>query len=150
MVLLAWGPKTHDDVIKWKCFPRYLPFVREIHRSPLKAPHKGQWGGALMFSLICAWINGWVKNREAGDLRRHYDVTVMISAHDTDPDFSEYSGSSARRVDQDLPVRFSGNSFNIVTMYYHTLKWCIYVQHPSPYDSILLQSAPNQTGAPFH
>ena len=33
-----------------------------------------------MFSLICAWINGWVNNREAGDLRRHrahYDVTVM-------------------------------------------------------------------------
>ena len=43
--------------------------------------HKGQWRGALMFSLICAWINGWVNNREAGDLRRdrvHYDVTVMI------------------------------------------------------------------------
>ena len=40
----------------------------------------GQWRGALMFSLICAWINGWVNNREAGDLRRHrahYDVTVM-------------------------------------------------------------------------
>ena len=32
------------------------------------------------FSLIWAWINGWVNNREAGDLRRqcaHYDVTVM-------------------------------------------------------------------------
>ena len=35
---------------------------------------------ALMFSLISAWINGWVNNGEAGDLRRrraHYDVTVM-------------------------------------------------------------------------
>ena len=33
------------------------------------------------FSLICAWINGWVNNREAGDLKRHrphYDVIVMI------------------------------------------------------------------------
>ena len=43
--------------------------------------HKDQWHGALMFSLICAWINGWVNNREAGDLRRHsahYDVTVMV------------------------------------------------------------------------
>ena len=32
-------------------------------------------------SLICAWINGWVNNREAGDFRRHrahYDVVVMI------------------------------------------------------------------------
>ena len=34
-------------------------------------PHKGQWRRALMFSLICAWIHGWVNNRGAGDLRRH-------------------------------------------------------------------------------
>ena len=71
---------VHDDVIKWKHFPRYWPFVRVIHRSPVNVPHKGQWRGALMFSLICVWINGWVNNREAGDLRRyraHYDVTVM-------------------------------------------------------------------------
>ena len=44
------------------------------------SPHKGQWRGALMFSLICAWTNSWVNNRDAGDLRQncvHYDVTVM-------------------------------------------------------------------------
>ena len=61
-------------------FPRYWLFVRGIHRSPVNSPHKGQWRGALMFSLICIWINDWVNNREAGDLRRyrgHYDVTVM-------------------------------------------------------------------------
>ena len=48
--------------------------------SPVNSPHKGQWRGALMFSLIFAWWNGWVNNREAGDLRRHhshYDVTVI-------------------------------------------------------------------------
>ena len=70
----------HDDVIKWKHFPRNWPFVRRIHRSPVNSPHKGQWRGALMFSLICVWINGWVNNREAGDLRRYranYDVTVI-------------------------------------------------------------------------
>ena len=70
----------HDDVIKWKHFPRNWPFVREIHRSPVNFPHKGQWRGALMFSLIYAWMNDWVNNREAGDLRRqhgHYDVIVM-------------------------------------------------------------------------
>ena len=68
-------------VIKWKHFPRYWPFVRGIHRWPVDRPHKGQWRGALMFSLICAWTNGWANNRDAGDLRRycaHYDVTVMI------------------------------------------------------------------------
>ena len=70
----------HDDVIKWKYFPRYWPFVWGIHRSSVNSPHKGQWRGALMFSLICAWINDWVNNREAGDLRRHLahcDVIVM-------------------------------------------------------------------------
>ena len=70
----------HDDVIKWKHFPSYWPLVRGIHRSPVNSPHKGQRRGALMFPLICVWINGWVNNREAGDLRRyraHYDVTVM-------------------------------------------------------------------------
>ena len=70
----------HDDVIKWKYFPRYWPFARGIHRSPVNSPHKGQWRGALMFTLICARINVWVNNRKAGDLRRnrvHYDVIVM-------------------------------------------------------------------------
>ena len=50
---------SHDDVIKWKHFPRYWPFVRGIHRSPLNYPHKGQWREALKFSLICARINSW-------------------------------------------------------------------------------------------
>ena len=71
----------HDDVIKWKHFLRYLPFVWGIHHWPVNSPHKGQWCGALMFSLCCAWINSWVNNREAGDLRRqhtHYDGIVMV------------------------------------------------------------------------
>ena len=49
-------------------------------KAPVNSPHKGQWRGALIFSLICVWINAWVNNREAGDLscyRAHYDVTVM-------------------------------------------------------------------------
>ena len=60
---------------------RVTGFCAGIHRSPVNSPHKGQWPGTLMFSLICAWRNSWVNNREAGDLRRfrtHYDVTVMI------------------------------------------------------------------------
>ena len=72
---------SHDDVIKWKHFSRYWPFVWEIHWSPVNSPHKGEWRGALMFSFICARMNGWVNNHEAGDLRRHrahYDITVMV------------------------------------------------------------------------
>ena len=68
---------THYDVIKWKHFPCYWPFVWGIYQSPVNSPHKGQWCRALMFSLICAWINGWLNNREAGDLRRHCAHYVM-------------------------------------------------------------------------
>ena len=57
---------TRDDVIKWRHFPSYRPFVRGIHRWPVNSPNKGQWRGVLVFSLICAWINAWVNNREAG------------------------------------------------------------------------------------
>ena len=71
---------THD-VIKWKHFPRYWPFVRGIHRSPVDSSHKGQWHGALMFYLICAWTKAWTNNRVGGDLRRRHrvwnDITVM-------------------------------------------------------------------------
>ena len=63
---------TRDVVIKWKHFPRYWPFVRGIRRSPVNSLHKGQWHRALLFSLICAWINGRVNYGEAGDLRRHH------------------------------------------------------------------------------
>ena len=60
--------------------PRNWPFVRGIHRSPVNSPHKGQWRWALVFSVICVWINGWVNIREVCDFRRyraHYDVIVM-------------------------------------------------------------------------
>ena len=48
---------SHDDVIKWKYFPSYWPFVRGIHRSQVNFPHKGKWSGALVFSLICRPLN---------------------------------------------------------------------------------------------
>ena len=61
-------PRTRDQPVKrthiqhafdsmaWWHFPRYWPFVRGIHRSPVNSPHRGQWRGALMFSLICTWM----------------------------------------------------------------------------------------------
>ena len=63
-------------------FPRYSPFVWVIHRWPVNSTHRRKWRGALMFSLICARINGWVNNCEADDMRRHrahYDVNLMDS-----------------------------------------------------------------------
>ena len=70
----------HDDVIKWKRFQRYWSFVRGIPGLRW-IPRTKPWRGAFMFSLICAWINCWVNNREAGDLRRYhpnYDVIVKM------------------------------------------------------------------------
>ena len=64
-----------------EAFSALLALCAGIHRSPVNSPHKGQWRGALMFSLICAWMNGWVINGETGDLRRNranFDVIVMI------------------------------------------------------------------------
>ena len=75
----------HRHSIAWwrhqiETFPRYWPFVRGIHRSPVNSPHKGQWRGTLMYSLLPNKTNGWVNDRDAADLWRHcahYDVTVM-------------------------------------------------------------------------
>ena len=87
------GPKHVDckTAFRWimmassngNIFPGYWPFVWGIHRSPVNSPFKGQWHGALMFSLICIWINDWVNKHEAGNSRRyraHYDVIVLATA----------------------------------------------------------------------
>ena len=71
MLLCCQSEQTVEQTLDWPVFYR-----RHVDRSP----HKGQWRGALIFSLIYAWTNGWVNNRDAGYLRRyraHYDVTVM-------------------------------------------------------------------------
>ena len=74
----------HEDVINGNtfCVTDHLcgEFTGHQWIPPVNSPHKGQWRGALMFSLICTWINGWVNNREAGDFRRYranVDVTLM-------------------------------------------------------------------------
>ena len=76
----GWG---QDDVIKWKHFSRYWPFVQGIHGSPVNLPSQGPVR-QNMFSLICVWTKGWVNIRDAGDLRRHrahYDVVVIGHSH---------------------------------------------------------------------
>ena len=72
----------HDDVIKWKHFPCYWPFVQGIHRSPVNSLHKGQWRGALIFFFDLhvnkrlskqSW--GWWFETPAGSLWRHCNAT---------------------------------------------------------------------------
>ena len=73
---------NHDDVIKWKHFLRYWPFVQGIHRwIPLT---KASDVGTLMFSLICSlkkWLSkqswGWWFEMPLGSLWRH------CNAHNT-------------------------------------------------------------------
>ena len=72
---------VHDDVIKWKHFPRNWPFVRGIHQSLVNSPHKGQWRGALMFTLICVWINGLVNICEAGEFPTQRPVTRSFDVY---------------------------------------------------------------------
>ena len=81
-LLHIWICNHHDDVIKWKHFPHYWPFVR--WNSPVAGEFPAQRPMTHSFDVffICAWINGWINNREAGDLRHHrahYDVTVMVA-----------------------------------------------------------------------
>ena len=71
--LHPWWNKGFDNY-------SYPHKISDIITDHLNSPHKGQWHGALMFSLISAWKNAWVNNRVAGELLRrdaHHDVTVM-------------------------------------------------------------------------
>ena len=71
----------HDDVIKWKRFPRNWPFVREVTGHRWLPRTKANDAEFWCFLWSAPWINGWVNNRDAGDLRRHrahYDVIVMV------------------------------------------------------------------------
>ena len=68
----------HYDVIKWKYFPRYWPFLKGIHRSPVNSHHKGQWREALMFSLICACTNGWA-NRISAPIPKGVFFNFLVS-----------------------------------------------------------------------
>ena len=90
----CWGGSNHwhDDVIKWKHFPHYWTFEREIQWSPLNSSYKDQWRRALMFCLICTRIYGWGNNGGADDSRRHwihYAVIVMETITATTPKSSQ-------------------------------------------------------------
>ena len=78
--IMCWGFVDMMTSSNGNIFHVTGPLCGEFAVSLVNSPHKGQWRGALMFYLICAWTNGWVNNREAGDLRRHHDhcdVTAM-------------------------------------------------------------------------
>ena len=69
-------------------FSALLAFCAGIHRSPVNSPHKGQWRGALMFSLICAWTNSWENNGNASDFRCHRSHDHVIVMQDVANDYN--------------------------------------------------------------
>ena len=88
------------------------------HLCGVNSPHKGQWRGALMFSLICGRINVWVNNGEAGDLRRHrahYYVTVM-----------EWY---LMVLNSKMLVKYSLLSVSILSIIFHTVYGTVCIQH---------------------
>ena len=129
----------HDDVIKWKHFPRYWPFVRGIHRSPVNSPHKGQWRRALMVffclhpnkRLSKQWLGWWFETQSC-PLWRHRNnlpelfVKLITGYHCIAPDQYLWSQpwpcnniarliwniSSCRLYDDFRPESISSKSFD--------------------------------------
>ena len=76
----------HDDVIKWKHFSRYWPFVREVHRPPVNFPHTQRpvTRNFEVFFDLClnkrlseqSW--GWWFETPSRPLWRHCDVLIVI------------------------------------------------------------------------
>ena len=70
--------------------------------------------------LICAWINDWVNNREAGDLRRHrghYDVILMFATKSISSRFCIHGFVSKIRT----------NPSNLVHILIQWVSWPIYL-----------------------
>ena len=87
-IMAALHMLLHDDVIEWKHFPPYWPFVWGIHRSPVNSPHKVQWPWPLMFSLICALNKGlstqswgWWFEMPSRSLWRHCNILWNVKCH---------------------------------------------------------------------
>ena len=85
-----FGTAVHDDgdepiQVAWWChqmetFSALLGICAGKSPVPGGFPAQRPVTRSFDVSLICTWINGWVNNREVGDLRRyrsHYDVTIM-------------------------------------------------------------------------
>ena len=98
--------------------------------GPRWIPRKGQWHGALMFSLICVWINGWVNNREAGDLRCNrtrilQDVGVNQGGNASPIIFRKYLSDLRNYLDAKTGVILSDK--------YSLLMHCIKIKSPAKF-----------------
>ena len=137
-------PGFHDDVINWKHFLGYLPFVRGIPRSPVNSPHKGQWRRALMFSLIWVWINRlskqswgwWFETLSCPSWRR-------CNIHNTRVPITEYARHTDSRIRCSVVTAWHGSDIS----YY-----CLFVSgiHHPLVDSPLVDSPPRASNAELY
>ena len=85
--------RPHDDVIKWKHLPRYWPFVREIHRSQVNSPHKGQWRGAVFDLRLNKRLSkqswGWWFETLPRPLWRHSNGPSQVQTYSSSEERSE-------------------------------------------------------------
>ena len=80
----SYSTSRHDDVIKWKHFPRYWPFVRGIHRWPMDSPHKAsdaeRW--CLFYRRLNKWLSkqswGWWFETPSRSLWRHRNGFAIV------------------------------------------------------------------------
>ena len=72
----------HNDVIKWKPFPRYWPFVWGIHRSRWIPLTKASDAELWCFLLSTPWIRGWVNYHETTSHSLWHNCNERSSYHD--------------------------------------------------------------------
>ena len=111
----------HDDVIKWKYFPRYWPFVRRIYRSPVNSPHKGQWRGALMgfFYLhpnkrLSKQWRGWWFETPSCPLWRHRNDLSFLPVHEWMGHDKVGVASDGEKHNTSIPDKLAPILFNII------------------------------------
>ena len=77
-----WQPKMPWWLNQMEIFSALLALCAGNSPVTGEFPSQRPVTRSIDVSLICAWINGWVTNREAGDSRRyraHYGVTLMAA-----------------------------------------------------------------------
>ena len=69
----------YDNVIKWKHFPHYWPFVRVFHRSPMNSPNKGRWCffDLRLYKRLRKQFRWWFETSSRSLWRRYYDNYII-------------------------------------------------------------------------
>ena len=70
---------AHDDVMAWRRFPNYRPFVKKIHRWSVDPPPIASVMRSFNVFLLLAWISSWTNNPLADLTHLSLDKMAAIS-----------------------------------------------------------------------